>query len=58
MPVEIAGKAIESEAMRGGKIERGAIAGRQQFVLALAAAVPHRPDRMDDVLCRQPIAAA
>ena len=57
MPVEIAGKCDRSKPMRGGKIERRAIAGRQQLLLALAAAAPHRPDRVDHMLGRQPIAA-
>ena len=43
--------------MRGGKIERRAIAGCEQFFLACAAALPHRTDGVDDVLRRQPIAA-
>ena len=43
--------------MGGGEIERRAIAGREQFVLADRAPVPHRPDRMDNVLRRQPKAA-
>ena len=45
------------ETVRGGEVERRAIAGGQQLLLALAAAVPHRTDRMDHVLRRQPIAA-
>ena len=43
--------------MRGGKFERGAITGGQQFIFALAAAAPYRTDRVDHVLGRQPIAA-
>ena len=56
MPVDIAGKASEARRRRG-KLERGAIAGGQQFVLALAASAPDRPDRMDHMPGRQPIAA-
>ena len=50
-------KSDRGQPVRGGEIERGAITGGQQFVLALAAAVPYRTDGVDDVLCRQPIAA-
>ena len=57
MPVEIAGKAIDARLSCGGEIERGAVAGREQRVLVRSAAVPHRADRMDDVLRRQPVAA-
>ena len=42
---------------RGGKIERGAIAGCQQILFALAAAAPRRPHGVDHMLRRQPIAA-
>ncbi len=64
---EIGGKAIDAggdrrigdrrERMRGGEIERRAIAAGQQRFLVGAAAVPDRPDRVDDVLRLQPVAA-
>ena len=41
--------------MRHGQVQRRAIAGRQQLLLALAAAVPDRTDGVNDVLGRQPI---
>ena len=43
------GKRNRSQAMRHGQVQRRAIAGRQQFLLALAAAVPDRTDRVNDV---------
>ena len=43
--------------MRGREIERGAIAGGEQRILVRSAALPHRADRVDDVLRRQPVAA-
>ena len=57
MPVEIAGKAIDVSLVCGRKIERGAIATRQQRFLVLAAAAPHRSDRMNDVSGLEPVAA-
>src|SRR4029079_16185243 len=42
--------------MLGGKIERRRIAGSEQLILALVAAAPYRPDRMDDVLRLEPVA--
>src|SRR5206468_2456947 len=45
------------EAMLGGKRKRGAVAGRQQLILAFIAAAPDRSDRMDDVLRLEAIAA-
>ena len=47
----------DAQPVRGGKIKRRAVARRQQFVLAFAAAAPHRSDRVDHMLRRQPIAA-
>ena len=44
--------------MRGGEIERGAVAGREVAVLAGAAAAPNRTDGMDDVFRRQTISRA
>ena len=43
--------------MLGRERKRGAIAGGEQVLLALAAAAPDRPDRMDHVLGLEPIAA-
>ncbi len=57
MPVEIAGKAIEVSAMRGREIERGAVTAGQQRFLVRPAAMPHRTDRVDDVLGLEPVAA-
>ena len=64
---EIGGKAIDAggdrrigdrgKRMRGGEIERAAVAARQQRFLIRSAAVPDRADRMDDVLRLQPVAA-
>ena len=45
------------EIVAGCEIERSAIAGREQRILVRSAAMPHRTDRMDDVFCREPIAA-
>src|SRR5262245_29998768 len=45
------------EPMLRGERQRGAIAGGKELVLALAAAAPHRPYRVDHVLGRQAIAA-
>ena len=36
-----------------GDLERPSIAGRQQFGFASVTAVPHRPDRVNDVARRQ-----
>ena len=36
-------------AVRRGQLQRGAVAGRQRLPLAAAAAMPHRPHRVDDV---------
>src|SRR5689334_995238 len=38
------------------KLDGPTIAGCQLLILAAVAAVPDRPDRMDYMLCRQPIA--
>ena len=48
MPVEIGWKRNRREAVRGGKIERRAVAGCEQFFLACAAALPHRTDGVDE----------
>ena len=45
-------KGDRGQAMRGGKIERRAIARRQQFIFAFSAAAPHRTDGVDDVFGR------
>jgi hypothetical protein len=45
------------QTMTRAEINRGAIARRQQFVLAMIAAVPHRPDSVDHMLRRKPIGA-
>jgi len=45
------------EPMLGGKFERRAIAGCQQLLFVVAAAASHRPDGVDHMLGRQPIAA-
>lgn len=50
------GKRDRVQPIRGGKIERGAVAGCQQFILARAAAVPYRPNGMDHMLRKQPVA--
>jgi hypothetical protein len=42
--------------VRRREVERCRIAGGEQVVLVLAAAMPHRTDRVDDVLCREAIA--
>ena len=42
--------------MRGGKVERAAVTARQQSVLARAAAMPDRPDSVDDVFRWQAVA--
>src|SRR5712671_3259867 len=49
------GKRDRAQALRG--CERRAIAGREQVVLALAAATPHRADGVDDVFGFEAIAA-
>src|ERR1700722_5799654 len=41
--------------IRGSKIERGALAGWQPVVLVLPAAMPHRPDSVEDVFGWQPV---
>lgn len=38
------------------KLQRTAIAGRKQFVLAVLATIPHRADRVDHVLRRESVA--
>ena len=43
--------------MLGRERERRAIAGGEQIILALVAAVPHRPDRVDHMLGLELIAA-
>ena len=57
MPVEMAGKATEAEMLAWHSSMRAAIAGGEQLVLAVAAAVPDRSDGMNHMPCRQPIAA-
>ena len=57
MPVEIAGKAIEARRCSGRERKRGAIAGGEQFLLALVTAAPDRPDRVNDVPGLEPVAA-
>ena len=57
MPVEIAGKAIEARRCPAANVKRGAIAGGEQLLLALVAAAPDRPDRMNDVPGLEAIAA-
>src|SRR5262245_14843671 len=51
------GKRDRAQALRGRERERRAITGRQQIVLALVSAAPHRADRVDDVLGFEAIAA-
>src|SRR6516164_2524106 len=51
------GKCDRAQALRGRERERRAITGREQVVLALAAAAPHRADGVDDVLSFEAIAA-
>src|SRR5262245_44928156 len=46
-----------AEAMLRRKVERRAIAGGQELILALLATAPHRADCMDDVLRFEPIPA-
>ena len=43
--------------MPGRERKRGAIAGGEQFLLALVAAAPDRPDRVNDVPGLEPVAA-
>ena len=43
--------------MVAAKPDRGGIAGGKQRVLAMAAAIPHRPDSMDHIFGRQAISA-
>ena len=43
--------------MVAAKPDRGGIAGGKQRVLAMAAAIPYRPDGVDHMLCRQTISA-
>src|SRR5262249_9738384 len=52
-----AGNGDRAQALRGCERERRAITGREQVVLALVAAAPHRADRVDDVLGFEAIAA-
>jgi len=56
-PVEMAGKSDGGKSVRRGKLDRTAIAGGQQVVLTIAAAIPYRTDGMDDVFCFQAISA-
>ena len=42
--------------MGNAKRDRGRITGRKQRVLAMAAAIPDRTDRMDHMLRRKPVA--
>jgi hypothetical protein len=44
------------QAMARSEIKCGAIARRQQFVLAVIAAAPHRANSVNHMLCRKPIA--
>ena len=37
------------------ELDGAGVAGREQFIFALAAAMPDRPDRMDHMPRRQPI---
>ena len=50
-------KGDRGEPVLGRERERGAVAGGEQLLLALAAAAPDRPDRVDHVPGRKPIAA-
>jgi hypothetical protein len=50
-------KSQRRQPVRGGKLQRGAVAGGEQVVLALAAPVPDGADRVDHVLGRQAITA-
>jgi hypothetical protein len=45
------------QAVRGGESESIAVAPREQVLFTVAAAVPHRTDGMDDMFCRQLVAA-
>jgi hypothetical protein len=49
------GKGNRAEIVRATERDRGRIAGCEQFVLAAAAAIPDRTDRMDDVFRGKPI---
>src|SRR5579862_1826810 len=51
------GKCDRGQAMGHGQVQRRAIAGCQQLLLTLAAAVPDRTDGVNDMLRRQPITA-
>src|SRR3984893_17303610 len=48
-------KCNRGQAVRHGQIQRRAIAGCQQLLLTLAAAIPDRTDGVNDVLRRQPM---
>ena len=50
-----AGEGDRGEPFRGGNLERSAIAGGEQLRRIARAAVPDRPDRVDDVARRQSI---
>jgi len=50
-------KSDRCEAVVGGKLESGAIAGGEQFVLARLSDVLDRANGVNDIRCRQPIAA-
>src|SRR6185312_175656 len=49
------GKGNRGEIMVAAKPDRGGIAGGKQRVLAMSAAIPHRPDSMDHIFGRQAI---
>ena len=49
------GKGDRGKSMLPAKLDRAAIAGSEQIILALTAAVPDRPDRVDHMPGRQPV---
>ena len=53
MPVEMAGKAMDVEAVRRGELERIAVAVGKQPAFAPLAAAPHRPHGVDHIAGRQ-----
>ena len=53
MPVEIAGKAIEAEAVGSAERDRGGVTRRQRLIFARVAAAPDRADGMDHMPRRQ-----
>jgi len=51
------GKAIEARLLRVTQLDGAAIAGREQRILILIAAMPDRPDGVDQHASREPVAS-